>query len=107
MSRLLLLLLFIPTLLVGAEPASPWPLDIPHDDGVITLYQPQPEKLEGDTLTGRAAASYLANGKPEDDRVFGALWFTIRLDIDRENDVAKARSMVVTRVVTPKGEKSA
>ncbi len=88
-------------------PLSPWPLDIPHGAGVITLYQPQPEKLEGNTLTGRAAASYLATGKAEDDRVFGALWFTATLDIDRVNDVAKARTMTITKVVTPKGEKSA
>ncbi|HEX3132670.1 MAG TPA: hypothetical protein VHX44_03695, partial [Planctomycetota bacterium] len=111
-ARLLLVLLFLPALLVGedtpaAAPVSPWPLDIPHNDGVITLYQPQLEKLEGNTLTGRAAASFLANGKPEDDRVFGALWFTAKLDIDRVNDVAKARSIEITRVVTPKGEKAA
>ena len=87
-------------------PVSPWPLDVPYGSGVITLYQPQPEKLDGNVLTGRAAASYLANGKSEDDRVFGALWFTATLDIDREHDVAKARSMTITKVVTPKGEKT-
>lgn len=89
------------------EPVSPWPLDIPHGSGVITLYQPQPEKLDGTVLTARAAASYLANGKGEDERVFGALWFTATLDIDREHDVAKARSLTITKVVTPKGEKAA
>ena len=94
------------SLRAGDAPESPWPLDIPHVTGVITLYQPQLEKLEGNTLTGRAAASYLANGKGEDDRVFGALWFTISLDIDRENDVAKARTMYIAKLVTPKGEKS-
>ncbi len=85
---------------------SPWPLDIPHQKGVITLYQPQPEKLEGNVLTGRAAASYLPSGKSEDDRIFGALWFTAILDIDRVNDVAKARNMTITKLVTPKGEKT-
>ena len=86
---------------------SPWPLDIPSASGVITLYQPQPEKLVGNTLTGRAAASFLATGKTEDDRIFGALWFTAVLDIDRVNDVAKARTMTITKMVTPKGEKTA
>lgn len=87
-------------------PASPWPLDVPHGAGVITLYQPQPEKLDGNLLTGRAAASYLADGKPEEERVFGALWFTATLDIDREHDVAKTRRMTITKVVTPSGEKT-
>lgn len=109
LSRLLLALLLMPALALAEDtptPASPWPLDIPHNDGVITLYQPQLEKLEGNSLSGRAAASYLPNGKPEDDRVFGALWFTAKLDIDRVNDVAMARSMEITRLVTPKGERT-
>lgn len=93
-------------LVAGDSPATPWPLDIPHGIGVITLYQPQLEKLDGTTLTGRAAASYLANGKSEDERIFGALWFTAVLDIDRENDVAKTRSLTITKLVTPKGEKT-
>ncbi len=114
-SRLLftvLVALMLVPMFVSAEDApvaplaSPWPLDIPHNDGVITLYQPQLEKLEGNILTGRAAASFLPNGKPEDDRVFGALWFTAKLDIDRVNDIAKARSMEVTRLITPKGERT-
>jgi hypothetical protein len=88
-------------------PASPWPLDIQHAKGVITLYQPQLEKLEGNVLTGRAAASYLPTDKGEDERIFGALWFTAALDIDRVNDVAKARTMTITKFVTPKGEKTA
>jgi hypothetical protein len=87
--------------------ASPWPLDIPSASGVITLYQPQPEKLVGNTLTGRAAASFLATGKTEDERIFGAFWYTATLDIDRKNDIAKARSMTITKVVTPQGEKTA
>ena len=97
------------TVVLHAEetPASPWPLDIPQQNGVITLYQPQPEKLEGNVLTGRAAASYLPSGKGEDERIFGALWFTATLDIDRVNDVAKARTMTITKLVTPKGEKTA
>jgi hypothetical protein len=110
MSRLLLALFLLPVLAMAEDapvtPVSPWPLDIPHNDGVITLYQPQLEKLEGNTLSGRAAASFLANGKPEDDRVFGALWFNAKLDIDRENDVAKARSLEITKLVTPKGERT-
>ena len=91
--------------LAAEDPVAPWPLDIRHGSGVITLYQPQPERLEGNILTGRAAASFLAYGAAEDDRVFGALWFTATLDIDREHEVAKVRAMTVTKVVTPVGER--
>lgn len=86
---------------------SPWPMEIAVDAGAITLYQPQLEKLDGITLTGRCAASLLPTGKGEEERIFGALWFEATLDIDRVNDVAKATGMKITRVVTPKGEKAA
>lgn len=99
-------LLGLGMVLADEAPVQPWPMDITLSHGVITLYQPQPERLEGNILYGRAAASYLATGKPEEERQFGALWMTATLDIDRENDVAKTRSLVITKVVTPKGEKS-
>ncbi len=102
--RLLVLLVLSAVALRAAD--SPWPLDIPVTTGVVTLYQPQPERLEGTTLTGRAAVSYLGTGTAEDERVFGAVWFTALLDIDREHDVAKARQMTITKVITPKGEKT-
>lgn len=89
-----------------AAAASPWPMDIPISGGVITLYQPQPETLDGNQLKGRSAVSFLPAGKGEDERVFGAMWMTATLDIDREHDVARARALAITRVVTPKGEKS-
>ena len=34
-------------------PESPWPIDIPGSGGVVTLYQPQPETLPVNVLTGR------------------------------------------------------
>ncbi len=95
-----------PPAVPAAVPVSPWPMDIPIATGVITLYQPQPEKLDGDTLTGRAAASFLPTGKSEDERVFGALWMTVKLDIDHEDHVAKAREITITKVMTPKGERT-
>jgi hypothetical protein len=98
-------------LLMGVLGASdqvdpPWPLDIPVTSGVITLYQPQPERLKGNQLSGRAAASYLATGKGEGDRVFGALWLSATLDIDAEQHVAKARTVTITKVITAAGEKT-
>ena len=34
-----------------------WPRDIPAPGGTLTIYQPQAEALQGNVLTGRAAAS--------------------------------------------------
>ena len=89
-----------------AETASLWPQDIPYGTSSITLYQPQLETLVGVNLTGRAAVSYVAEGKSDEDRIFGALWFTAILDIDRESNIARVTSLTVTKVVTPAGEKT-
>ncbi len=36
---------------------SAWPVNIQDGSGVIQVFEPQPDKLEGDQLTARAAVS--------------------------------------------------
>lgn len=50
-----------------------WPREIPVEGGRVMMYQPQPEKLDGNLLEVRAAVSLeLAEaGGP----IFGAVWF--------------------------------
>ena len=64
-----------------------WPRDVQLDSGVLTIYQPQVDNMEGDFLQYRAAVSYKAGGSQEP--VFGAAWFESRVEIDREEDVRK------------------
>ena len=43
---------------LAAMAQSDWPKEIPYGSGgKITIYQPQPEKLDGVKLSGRAAVS--------------------------------------------------
>src|SRR5262245_22026550 len=71
-----------------------WPREMNTDKGVLTIYQPQPEKFENNVLTARAAASLTAKGgKP----VFGVFWFTARVDTDRDEGTAMLRDFVVTK----------
>ena len=65
------------------ETPSTWPREVTIKNGVIVLYQPQPEKLEGNSLSGRAAVSIELNDR--DQPVFGAIWFTGELEIDRSS----------------------
>ena len=37
--------------------AVDWPQEVAADEGVIVVYQPQPDSLKGNTLTGRSAMS--------------------------------------------------
>ncbi|RFM28512.1 carbohydrate-binding family V/XII [Deminuibacter soli] len=74
-----------------------WPKSIPlNSGGTITVYEPQPEQLSGNKLTGRAAVSIKKNSSA--DPVFGALWFTADLQTDKDKRTASLESIAITRV---------
>lgn len=101
MRPIVLLALFAAVLAAGD---SPWPLEVTRPGGMVTVYQPQPERLVGNTLTARAAVSWLPTGSEESQRVFAAVWLDAVLDIDRDQEVASARSVRITKVLLPNGE---
>lgn len=92
------LLLLVP---VWAQKASDsgWPREIVVPEGVVVVYQPQPEKLEGNKLEARAAVS--VELKHSGEPVFGAIWFEARLDTDRAEHMATIADVSVTRVRFP------
>ena len=63
------------------EPDDPWPKEIQASQGTVLIYQPQPEKLEGNHLNARAAVALEFDGT--EAPVFGAIWFSARLETDR------------------------
>jgi hypothetical protein len=57
---------------------SAWPKSVPTSDGgKLTMYEPQPESLNGNQMTGRAAVSVRKTEK--DEPVFGVVFFTATL----------------------------
>ncbi|MFT5702153.1 MAG: hypothetical protein ACI8ZB_005064 [Desulforhopalus sp.] len=90
---------------VLAEDIGGWPRDVKVDSGTITVYQPQVDSLKGDTLTGRAAVAFhaKAGGEP----VFGATWFTGKVNIDRDERTVTYRSLEMTEVRFPEGSEQA
>lgn len=57
---------------------SVWPKSVPTTDGGrLTMYEPQPESLNGNQMTGRAAVSVRKTEK--DEPVFGVVFFTATL----------------------------
>jgi hypothetical protein len=83
----------------SAQAALEWPQEIAAPEGTIVVYQPQPESLAGNVLSGRAAISL--EFKNREDPVFGAMWFTAKIDTDRDADVAFVRDLKVERVAWP------
>jgi hypothetical protein len=81
------------------ESGGAWPREIVTEKGTVVIYQPQPEKLEGDLLSGRAAVA--VELKENKEPVFGALWFKARLETDRANRTATITQLDVTEVRFP------
>ena len=78
---------------------SPWPRQFDSSSGSFVIYEPQPEDLTGDLLSARAAFSLQRNANSEP--VFGVLWFTERILIDRDSSTVNARNLDVTLVRLP------
>jgi len=89
----------------AAFAALEWPQEIVAPEGSILVYQPQPESLAGNVLSGRAAIALEFEGQAEP--VFGAMWFTARLDTDRDSDTVIVRDVRVERVAWPDSKDAA
>jgi hypothetical protein len=84
-----------------------WPKLIEPPEAEIVIYQPQPENLEGDVLTGRSAV--MVTPKDATDPIFGVVWFSSRIETDRETRMVDIRDVRVSNVrvpnITPENEK--
>jgi len=76
-----------------------WPREIETPQGTVVIYQPQPEKLDGNQLKGRAAVA--VELKDASEPVFGAVWFEARLETDRAERTATMAEVTITQVRFP------
>ena len=79
-----------------------WPREIDSSIGQIVLYEPQSDSLDGDTLTGRCAISLQRPNEKEP--VFGALWFSSQVAVDRDEGTVTILNIKVSRVRFPDAE---
>lgn len=89
-SRSLKIIVILWSVLLGKQvyAQDSWPKEVSFSGGgVITIYQPQPEKLSGDNLDFRAAVS--VRKKSGDEPVFGAMWVQAQLDSRGSNATVK------------------
>jgi len=82
-----------------AAAQTTFPQQITAPEGTILIYQPQPEKLAGNVLSGRAAMSLTFTGKKEP--IFGAFWFTSIVDTDDATGLTTWRDIKVTKAGWP------
>jgi len=99
--------IFLILFLVGVAPSlasetaqnSNWPYEIGTQKGVIVIYQPQPEKLDGNKLFARLAVAIETDKSSEP--VFGVVWFQADLETDRDERTASINHIKVARVAFP------
>ena len=92
--------LLIPFCLLAQEvEENAWPQEIQAKDYLVVIYQPQPERLDGDRLYGRAAVAVEATGKSEP--IFGAIWFDARLVTDLDERTAVFADIKIPGYVFP------
>ena len=93
-------LLAVLTLVSAASAAAmDWPQEITAEEGTIVVYQPQPDRLQGNVLSARAAMSLELDNR--DEPIFGAFWFEAKIDTDRDAGTALIRDVKVTDVRWP------
>jgi hypothetical protein len=78
-----------------------WPRELDIASGILTMYEPQTDELEGDRLFFRAAVSYKDDQGSEP--VFGAAWFEARVEIDRDSRMVHLVELEVTETRFPEG----
>jgi len=82
---------------LGSYGQVQWPKAIPFKNGgSVTLYQPQPESLEGNILKGRSAIS--VNETSKSDPVFGVIFYKAFISTDKNNRTAALDSIKITDV---------
>jgi hypothetical protein len=97
--------LIIATIMLLALTSAPlmaqieWPQEIKAEEGSIVVYQPQPESLEGNILRGRAAIALEIKG--QDEPIFGAMWFSARIETNQDTDIVTVLDFNVEAVAWP------
>lgn len=94
-----LLVLFMSAALADEETNGSWPREISVSEGVVVIYQPQPESVNGNLLQAHSAVAVEMKGAKE--AVYGAIWFEARLDTDRDAGLAYITDVSVTRMRFP------
>jgi len=84
--------------------ATDWPQELTGERGTIVVYQPQPEKLQGNILTGRAAMSLELKDNPTP--IFGVFWFSAKIATDRSENTVTISQLKVTKVGWPESKES-
>src|SRR5262245_32920762 len=72
-----------------------WPREARRSGYAVVMYQPQIERLTQNDVEARAAVQITATGK---DPVFGAVWISAEVDVDRDRRLVTFRNIRIPQV---------
>jgi len=98
-SVLVFTLVMILSATLFAAKETKWPLEISSEGGELTVYQPQLDSLEKNTISARSAVSVKLS--KESEPIFGAVWITSRISTDRETRMAILENIKIERIKFP------
>ena len=84
---------------VQGDDLTAWPKEIVVDRGTVVLYQPQVDEFSEDSVAARAAVAFI--DADDEEPVFGAVWMTARLSVDRDARIVEITDVAVPRVRFP------
>ncbi len=104
MFRSIMLLLILAVVTIAATTKSDrWPREMQHEKGTIVMYQPELELFDGTKLEARAAVSIK---RPSDTAaVFGAVWISSTVNVDRDLRMVYIKTLQITNVRFPESVK--
>lgn len=79
-----------------------WPYEIKTDRGIIIIYQPQPEQLDGNVLRSRSAVA--VETVESSGPVFGVVWFHASLNMDHDERIALIKNIKVQQINFPNSD---
>jgi hypothetical protein len=106
--RMLAITFLLVAPLIALAKDEGWPKQFEKKGWVIVMYQPQPDSLKDVDLKARMAIS-ATNKKESQGPIFGSVWITAKLDIDRDDRTVEIDKVKVEKVkfpnITPEQEK--
>ena len=78
-----------------AARADAWPREAKNPRATVLMYQPQIERLSQTDIEARAAVQITPTGKAA---VFGAVWISAEVDVDRDTRLVTFRNVRIPRV---------
>ena len=99
--QLTLVLFLLPAVDTALGQAEVWPRTVPLGQGSVTVYSPQVDEFDGETIRFRAALAY--REKQGSEPVFGAGWFEAPVTKSRAGDAVRPTGLEVSEVRFPAG----